>query len=64
MGLLALRRYVPYLRPYAGLVLIFGLSQLGSLATAASIPKVIQYIIDGPITHHEEGQLVVMAGLL
>jgi ATP-binding cassette, subfamily B, bacterial len=64
VGLLALRRYVPYLRPYAGLVLIFGLSQLGSLATAASIPKVIQYIIDGPITHHEEGQLVVMAGLL
>ncbi len=64
MGLLALRRYVPYLRPYLGLVIIFGLSQLGSLATAASIPKVIQYIIDGPITHHQLGQLVPMAGLL
>jgi ATP-binding cassette, subfamily B, bacterial len=61
---LALRRYVPYLRPYAGLVLIFGLSQLGSLATAASIPKVIQYIIDGPITHHQLTQLEQFVGLL
>ena len=64
MGLLALRRYVPYLRPYAGFVLIFGLSQLGSLAAAASIPKVIQHIIDGPITHHEFDQLLQFAGLL
>ena len=64
MGLLALRRYLPYLRPYAGYVLIFALSQLGSLAAAASIPKVIQYIIDGPITHHDFGHLVEFAGLL
>ena len=64
MGLLALRRYVPYLRPYAGFVLIFGLSQLGSLAAAASIPKVIQHIIDGPITHHAFDQLLQFAGLL
>jgi len=55
---------VPYLRPYAGFVLIFGLSQLGSLAAAASIPKVIQHIIDGPITHHEFDQLLQFAGLL
>jgi ATP-binding cassette subfamily B protein len=64
LGLLALRRYVPYLRPYVGLVVIFALSQLGSLAAAASIPKVIQYIIDGPITHHELGHLAQTAGLL
>ncbi len=64
MGLLALRRYLPYLRPYAGLVAVFGLAQLGSLATAASIPKIIQYIIDGPVTHHQLGQLVQMAGIL
>jgi len=64
LGLLALRRYVPYLRPYLGLVVVFGVAQLGSLAAAASIPKVIQYIIDGPITHHQLGQLVPMAGLL
>jgi len=64
LGLLALRRYIPYLRPYIGLVIIFGLSQLGSLIAAASIPKVIQFIIDGPITHHQLGQLVPMAGLL
>ena len=64
MGLLALKRYLPYLRPYAGLVVVFGLAQLGSLATAASIPKVIQYIIDGPITHSQFDRLVQMAGLL
>lgn len=64
MGLLGLRRYVPYLRPYQWLVVIFGLSQLGSLIAAAAIPKVIQYIVDGPITHHELNQLVPMAGLL
>ncbi|OLC25092.1 MAG: hypothetical protein AUI42_01045 [Actinobacteria bacterium 13_1_40CM_2_65_8] len=64
LGLLALRRYIPYLRPYIGLVIIFGLSQLGSLVAAASIPKVIQFIIDGPITQHQLGQLVPMAGLL
>ncbi|HYM96864.1 MAG TPA: ABC transporter transmembrane domain-containing protein, partial [Candidatus Sulfotelmatobacter sp.] len=64
MGLLALRRYVSYLRPYAWMVVVFGLAQLGSLATAASIPKVIQYIIDGPITHHDLGRLVPMAAFL
>src|SRR5437660_830440 len=52
------------MRPYLGLVAVFGVAQLGSLAAAASIPKVIQYIIDGPITHHQLGQLVPMAGLL
>ena len=55
---------MPYLRPYTWLVVVFGLAQLGSLATAASIPKVIQYIIDGPITHHQLDQLVPMAALL
>ena len=64
MGLLALRRYLPYLRPYLGLVVVFGLAQLGSLATAASIPKIIQYIIDGPVTHHQLTQLEQMAGFL
>ena len=64
MGLLALRRYVPYLRPYRWLVVAFALAQLGSLAAASSIPKVIQLIIDGPITHHNLGQLVPMAGVL
>ena len=64
MGLLALRRYLPYLRPYVGLVAVFGLAQLGALAASASIPKIIQYIIDGPVTHHQLTQLVQMAGIL
>jgi ATP-binding cassette subfamily B protein len=64
LGLLALRRYFPYLRPYVGLVVVFGLAQLGALAASASIPKIIQYIIDGPVTHHQLGQLGQMASLL
>jgi ATP-binding cassette subfamily B protein len=64
LGLLALRRYLPYLRPYVGLVAVFGLAQLGALAAAASIPKIIQYIIDGPVTHHQLTQLAQMASLL
>ena len=64
MGLLALRRYLPYLRPYARLVVVFGLAQLGSLATAASIPKAIEYVIDGPITHQQLDRLVQIAALL
>jgi ATP-binding cassette subfamily B protein len=64
LGLFALRRYIPYMRPYLGLVIVFGLAQLGSLAAAASIPKVIQLIIDGPIAHHQLSQLLPMAGLL
>ena len=64
MGLLALRRYLPYLRPYIGLVAVFAVSQLGSLGAAASIPKVIQYIIDEPIAHHQLGQMLPMATLL
>jgi len=64
LGLVALRRYVPYLRPYIGLVAVFALAQLGSLAAAAAIPKVIEYIIDGPITHHQLGALLPMAAVL
>jgi ATP-binding cassette, subfamily B, bacterial len=64
LGLLALRRYLPYLRPHLGLVIIFGLAQLGSLATAASIPKIIQYIVDGPVTHQQLNLLVELGGLL
>jgi len=55
---------VPYLRPYVWLVVVFALAQLGSLAAAASIPKVIQYTIDGPISHHDVTRLFEMAGLL
>jgi ATP-binding cassette, subfamily B, bacterial len=64
VGLLALRRYLPYLRPYVWLVAAFAVAQLGSLAAAASIPKVIQLIIDGPITHGDFGHLMQVTGLL
>jgi ATP-binding cassette subfamily B protein len=64
LGLVALRRYIPYLRPYIGLVVLFGLAQIGSLAASAAIPKVIQFMIDGPIAHGQLTQLVEMAGVL
>jgi ATP-binding cassette, subfamily B, bacterial len=64
LGLLALRRYLPYLRPYAWLVAVFALAQLGSLAASASIPKVIQSMIDGPIAHGRLDQLVRLAAFL
>src|SRR6266849_6595221 len=52
------------MRPYIGLVVVFAVSQVGALAAAASIPKVIQLIIDGPIAHHQLTQLLPMAGIL
>ena len=64
MGLLALRRYLPYMRPYVGLLAIFGIAQLGSLGASAAIPKVIQYIIDGPITQHQPSQMLPGASVL
>src|SRR5919109_1157060 len=57
-------RHLPVVDDGKVLVIVFGLSQLGGLAAAASIPKVIQAIIDGPITHHRLTTLVQMAGLL
>ena len=38
VGLLALRRYLPYLRPYTAFVVVFGLAQIGSLAAAGNAP--------------------------
>lgn len=64
MGLLVLRRYLPYMRPYVGLLAIFGIAQLGSLGASAAIPKVIQYIIDGPISHHQLSQMLPGASVL
>src|SRR5438132_10450479 len=52
------------MRPYLGLVAVFGVAQVGSLAAAAAIPKVIQYIIDGPISHHQLGQIVPPVAML
>src|SRR5258708_3821555 len=46
------------------MVIVFGLTQVGSLVAAASIPKVIQYIIDGRLPHHNLNQLAVMGGVL
>src|SRR2546423_15126393 len=53
-----------YLRLYWGLLVTCGLPQLASRAAAAAIPKVIQYIIDEPISHHRLGDIVPPAALL
>jgi ATP-binding cassette, subfamily B, bacterial len=64
VGFRALRRYVRYLSPYRRLVAVFAVAQLGSLAAAAAIPKLIQYVIDGPVTHGDLSRLLQMAGFL
>jgi ATP-binding cassette subfamily B protein len=46
------------------MVVVFAVSQVGSLVAAASIPKVIQHIVDGPITHRHLDQLLPMGALL
>jgi ATP-binding cassette subfamily B protein len=46
------------------MVAVFAVSQVGSLVAAASIPKVIQHIVDGPITHRHLDQLLPMGALL
>src|SRR2546423_9869469 len=53
-----------YLRLYWGLLVTCGLPQLASRAAAAAIPKVIQYIIDGPISHHRLGDIAPPVALL
>jgi ATP-binding cassette subfamily B protein len=54
----ALRRFVPYLRPHAPLLVLTLGAAVVSLAAAASIPLVIKAVIDGPITHRDPGRLV------
>ena len=63
MSLLRLR-FLPYLRPYAGLVALSLLAAFAGLAATTQIPQVLKNAIDGPIAHHDLGRLPLYAGLI
>ena len=54
----ALRRFLPYLRPHARLLVLTVVAAVVSLAAAASIPLLIKAVIDGPVTHRQPGELL------
>jgi len=64
LGWVALRRYLPYLRPYLHMVVTTGLAQVGSLAAATAIPLVIKAVIDGPISHRRLDEMLPYGALL
>lgn len=57
-------RFLPYLRPYAGLVALSLLAAFIGLAASTEIPQVLKSAIDGPIAHHDLGHLPLYAGLI
>ena len=60
----ALRRFLPYLRPYTHLVVLTVVAGLVGLVASSAIPLVIQAMIDGPITHGDLGPLIPLGGLM
>ena len=54
----ALRRFLPYLRPHARLLMLTVTAALLSLAAATAIPLLIKALIDGPITHRQPRELL------
>jgi ATP-binding cassette, subfamily B, bacterial len=60
----ALRRFLPYLRPHAHLIVLTVAAAIVSLVAATAIPLVIKAIIDGPVAQQRAGELVPYAGLL
>jgi ATP-binding cassette, subfamily B, bacterial len=60
----ALRRFLPYLRPQAHLVVLALGASLVSLVAATAIPLVIKGVIDGPISQRRPDQLLPYGALL
>lgn len=56
-----LRRFLPYLKPYSGLMVVTAVTGLIGLGAATAIPLMIQSMIDGPIGHHHLEQLWPLA---
>jgi ATP-binding cassette subfamily B protein len=54
----ALRRFLRYLRPHAGLMVLTVPASLGALAASTTIPLVIRAVIDGPIAQHRPALLL------
>ncbi|MGH7776887.1 MAG: ABC transporter ATP-binding protein, partial [Candidatus Dormibacterales bacterium] len=64
MGALALKRFLPYLRPYAAMLGVTAVCALGALAAQTAIPLVIGAVIDGPVRHGRPGGLLPYTALL
>jgi ATP-binding cassette subfamily B protein len=60
----ALRRFLPYMRPQAHLIVLTIAAAVVVLAAATSIPLVIKAVVDGPIAHGRPGGLWPYAVLL
>jgi ATP-binding cassette subfamily B protein len=60
----ALRRFLPYLRPNAHLLVVTMLGAVVALAAATTIPLLIRAVIDGPIAHRQPWQLLPFGALL
>ncbi|HEX6487793.1 MAG TPA: ABC transporter ATP-binding protein [Candidatus Dormibacteraeota bacterium] len=58
------RRFLPYIRPYRGLVALSLLAAFAGLAATTQIPQVLKVAIDGPVTHKDIGRLPLYAGLI
>jgi ATP-binding cassette subfamily B protein len=54
----ALRRFLPYLRPNAHLLVVSVAGSAVSLAAATTIPLLIAAIIDGPVAHRQPDHLL------
>ena len=54
----ALRRFLPYLRPHAHLLVLTVVAALVSLSAATAIPLLIKAVIDGPVVHRQAGELL------
>ena len=60
----ALRRFLPYLRPHAHLIVLGLAGAAVSLAAATVIPLVIKAVIDGPVAHQRAQSLLPYAAAL
>jgi len=56
----AIRRVLPYVRPYRRQMVIMTVSALGALGAVTSVPLVIAAVIDGPVKHHGRGGLLFL----
>lgn len=54
----ALRRFLPYLRPHAHLLMLTVVAAMVSLTAATAIPLLIKAVIDGPVAHRQPGELL------
>jgi ATP-binding cassette, subfamily B, bacterial len=60
----ALRRFLPYLRPHAHLIVLGLVGAAVSLTAATVIPLVIKAVIDGPVAQHRAQALLPYAAAL